>query len=70
MGNIVTLSEKFQISVPKEVREQQGWKAGQKIAFVADGKGVRLVRVPTLDELQGIATNADPTGYRDRDDRY
>jgi AbrB family looped-hinge helix DNA binding protein len=71
MGNVVTLSEKFQISIPKEVREQQGWKAGQKFAFVPDGTGgVRLVRVPTREELFGSARGADPTGYRDRNDRY
>ncbi len=70
MGNVATLSEKFQVSIPKEVREAQGWKPGQKIAFIPDGKGVKLVRVPTLDELQGIAKDADPTGYRDRNDRY
>ena len=70
MSNIATLSEKFQVSIPKEVREAQGWKPGQKIAFISDGKDVRLVRVPTLDELQGIAKGADPTGYRDRNDRY
>lgn len=29
-----------------------------------------LVPVPTLDELRGIARGADPTGYRDRNDRY
>ena len=70
MGNVVTLSEKFQISIPKEVRDQQNWKPGQKFAFIPDGAGVKLVRVPTLDELQGIAKGADPTNYRDRNDRY
>jgi hypothetical protein len=32
--NVTTLSSKFQISVPKSVREQQKWKVGQKFAFV------------------------------------
>lgn len=70
MANTATLSEKFQISIPKEVREAQNWKPGEKIAFIPDGAGVKLVRVPTLDELRGIAKDADPAGYRDRDDRY
>ncbi len=70
MNTTTKLSEKFQISVPKEVRERQGWKAGQEFAFIPQGKGVMLVPVPTLDELRGIAKGANRDGYRDRNDRY
>lgn len=70
MGDVTKLSSKFQISVPKSVREQQNWKAGQKFAFVPRGKSVVLVPVPTLEDLLGIAEGTDPTGYRDREDRY
>lgn len=38
MGNL-TLSSKFQISIPKEVRESQGWKPGQKFAFIPEAGG-------------------------------
>lgn len=64
-----TLSSKFQISIPKEVREQFGWKAGQKLTFIPKGNGVMLVPVPTLEELRGIAKGADKSDYRDRNDR-
>jgi AbrB family looped-hinge helix DNA binding protein len=65
-----TLSSKYQISIPKEVREAQGWKPGQEFAFVPRGGGVVLVPVPTIEELFGMARGANPDGYRDRDDRY
>lgn len=68
--NAVTLSSKFQISIPKEVRESQGWKPGQKFAFVPRGGGYQLVPVPELKDLRGIAKGADTTDYRDRHDRY
>ena len=67
--NAVTLSSKFQISIPKQVREQQDWKAGQKLAFVPQGKHYVLVPVPAAEELFGIAKGANPDGYRDREDR-
>jgi AbrB family looped-hinge helix DNA binding protein len=70
MSNTTTLSSKFQISVPKEVREEMGWKAGQKFAFIPKGNSVVLVPVPELKDLFGIAKGADPGGYRDRNDRY
>lgn len=70
MGNVVTLSSKFQISIPKEVRESQGWKAGQKLAFISESGGVSVVAVPTIHDLRGIAKGANTDSYRDRNDRY
>ncbi len=70
MNTITTLSAKYQISVPKAVRESQHWKAGQKFAFVPRNGGYVLVPVPTLKELQGIAKGANTEDYRDRNDRY
>lgn len=54
-----TLSTKFQISIPKEVREQQHWSAGQEFVFIPKGKGVLLMPVPTLADLRGLAEGAD-----------
>lgn len=70
MGDTATLSSKFQISIPKRIRETQHWEPGQEFAFIPKNGGVMLVPVPTLDDLMGIAPGADPEGYRDRDDRY
>lgn len=70
MGDTATLSSKFQISIPKRIRETQHWEPGQEFAFIPKNGGVMLVPVPTLDDLMGIAPDADPEGYRDRDDRY
>jgi len=70
MADTATLSSKFQISIPKAVRDELGWKAGQSLVFIPKGKGVTLVPVPSLEELRGIARGADTTGYRDRNDRF
>ena len=70
MSSTTTLSKKFQISVPKAVREAQHWQAGQEFVFIPKGAGVLMLPVPSLEELAGIAKGAKATGYRDRDDRY
>ncbi|MES1202424.1 MAG: AbrB/MazE/SpoVT family DNA-binding domain-containing protein [Pseudomonadota bacterium] len=70
MADTATLSSKFQISIPKAVRDAQGWNAGQEFVFIPKGAGVLLVPVPAREELRGIAKGADPTNYRDRRDRY
>ncbi len=68
MSDLATLSEKFQISIPKAVRSAHDWKAGQKFAFIPKGHAVMLVPVPEVSELFGIAAGANADGYRDRDD--
>ena len=70
MTAIATLSSKFQISIPKSVREPERWKAGQKFVFIPKGKGVLVMPVPEISDLVGLAKAAKPTNYRDRRDRY
>ncbi len=70
MSDTATLSAKFQISIPKAVREARKWKAGQEFVFIPKGSGVLLVPVPERDQLAGIAKGAKPENYRDRKDRF
>ena len=70
MAVTATLSSKFQISIPKAVRDEQHWKAGQEFVFIPKGKGVLVMPVPELEELAGIARGASKDDYRDREDRY
>lgn len=70
MAATATLSSKFQISIPKAVREQQQWQAGQEFVFIPKGAGVLVMPVPELQQLAGIAKGARKEGYRDREDRY
>ena len=65
-----TLSSKYQISIPKAVREAQHWEAGQEFVFIPKGKGVLVMPVPELAQLAGIAKGASKQGYRDRKDRF
>jgi len=70
MAATATLSSKFQISIPKLVRDEQHWEAGQEFVFIPKGKGVLVMPVPELDELAGIAKDAKRDDYRNRKDRY
>ena len=65
-----TLSTKFQISIPKSVRDQQRWEAGQEFVFIPKGKGVLVMPVPEFEQLAGLAKGARRDGYRDRKDRF
>ena len=54
----IVMAKNFRISIPKEVCESQGWKPGQKLAFVARGGGYELVPVLKLEELPCTAEGA------------
>lgn len=70
MAATATLSSKYQISVPKAIRDDLHWKAGQEFVFIPKGKGVLLMPVPELKQLAGIAKGAKTDSYRDRQDRF
>ena len=70
MAATATLSSKFQISLPKAIRDELHWEAGQEFVFIPKGKGVLVMPVPELKQLAGIAKGARKDGYRDRKDRY
>jgi AbrB family looped-hinge helix DNA binding protein len=70
MSAIATVSSKFQISIPKEVREHLALRPGQKIAFIAKPEGFLIVPVPKREALAGMARGGNLENYRDRNDRY
>ncbi len=70
MSDTATLSSKFQISIPKAVRNARQWKAGQEFVFLPKGKGMLLMPVPELDDLKGLAKGAKTQDVRDRQDRF
>ncbi|MCP4042217.1 MAG: AbrB/MazE/SpoVT family DNA-binding domain-containing protein [Gammaproteobacteria bacterium] len=65
----ITLSSKFQLSIPKAVREEMHLKAGQMFAIIPKGDTIVLAPIRPLEEMRGILKGADTTNYRDRTDR-
>ena len=61
MAASATLSSKFQISLPKAVREAQHWQAGQEFVFIPKGKGVLLMPVPNWRIWQALPKVPTPT---------
>ena len=49
------ISSKYQVLIPKAVRERMAWRPGQKIAFIAKADGVLMVPIPEREELAGMA---------------
>ena len=64
-----TLSPKFQISIPKAVREQLKLHAGQQFVVLARGESIVLAPKRSLNDVRGQLRGANTTGVRERQDR-
>lgn len=71
MASNVKVSPKFQVVIPKHVREQLEIKPGQELqVYVLDG-AIHLERLRSMEELRGIAKGMKWRDvYRDRADRF
>lgn len=65
----VLMSPKHQIVIPKEIRDELKLKPGQKFVVLRDGRSVRLVPVPPLEELRGSLKGVDVEFVREKEDR-
>jgi len=64
----VTVSPKYQVVIPSEVRERMKLKPGQKLAVVEKDGVVHLVPVRSLKEMRGFAKGVSSKGIRDEDE--
>jgi AbrB family looped-hinge helix DNA binding protein len=64
----VTISPKFQVVIPREVRELFNLKPGQKLAFIPYNGTLRVVIIPTIDAARGMLKGSNTDGIREVDD--
>ena len=67
--NISTISSKFQIVIPRNIREQFNIKPGQKVVFIPYRKTLRMVIVPPIEEAYGFLPGIDTSVDRDEEER-
>ncbi len=64
------ISSKFQIVIPKAVREQTGLKKGQSLQVIVKSGLITLIPERPLSSLRGIAAGINIDGMRDKKDRF
>ncbi len=64
----VTVSPKFQVVIPKEIREEMELKPGQKLQIIAMGDRIEFIIVKKIKDargfLKGINTDIEREGDR------
>lgn len=65
--SIVTVSRKFQVVIPREVRERIGISPGQKMRAMALGGRIEFVPLQPAEALRGFLQGIDIHFKRDKD---
>ena len=63
------ISPKFQIVIPKEIRDRAGLAVGQRVQFITRGTLITLVPERAIADLRGVARGMSTDGLRDKTDR-
>lgn len=65
--NTTTVSPKFQILIPKNVRSQMQISAGMKLEVIAYGDRIELIPLQSMKKMRGLLVGMDTTITRTKD---
>ena len=63
----VTISPKFQVVIPREIREMLGLKAGQKVQTIVFEDRIELIPVKPIKKMRGFLKGIDTRVPREAD---
>jgi AbrB family looped-hinge helix DNA binding protein len=63
----LTISPKFQVVIPKQIREKLDLHPGQRVQAIQYGDRVELVPVRPMGSMRGFLAGIDTTVDRDED---
>jgi len=67
--SVVTVSSKFQVVIPVEVREKMNLKPGQKVIVVEKDGVVHMIPEKPLKEMRGFVKGVNTENLREEEDR-
>lgn len=65
--NTVTISPKYQVVIPKAIREQLGLQPGQRVEAIAYEGRIELILILPAREMRGFVKGIDTDVERDAD---
>lgn len=63
----VTISPKFQVVIPKAIREELGLLPGQKVQAIVYGERIELIPIRPIKEMRGFLKGIETTVDREAD---
>lgn len=63
----VTVSPKYQIVIPKEIRESMGIVSGQKVQIISYQGRIEVIPLKPMKEMRGFLKGIDTSVVREED---
>ena len=67
--DVVTISSKYQVVIPRAIREKWNVKPGQKVRFIIYGNRLEIVPVRDIKSARGFLKGMTSNIDRDEEDR-
>ena len=67
MNNTVTVSPKFQVVIPKEIRGVMGISSGQKMQMLIYRNRIEMIPVRPMKQMRGFLSGINTDVERDED---
>ena len=67
---VVTVSPRYQVVIPKSIREDVGIKPGDKVMMFEKDKVIHIVRMSNINDFRGRFEDLSTKGIRDEDERF
>ena len=64
------ISSKYQVVIPKDVRERAKIRVGQEFQVITKGGQVTLVPDKPISSMRGFVRGIRTTGFREKKDRF
>jgi AbrB family looped-hinge helix DNA binding protein len=68
MFDVVTVSPKYQIVIPKQARTVMHIKPGDKLGVIPSGKEIHFIKESPLKSLRGIVKGVDSDFCKEREE--
>ena len=64
-----TITSKFQVVIPRNIRRRYNLKPGYKVVFIPFENTLRLVFAPPIEQARGMFPGIDTSVDREEEDR-
>ena len=65
----VTISSKYQIAIPKQIREKHNLKPGEKFILMSIGNRIEMIPEKKMEDLRGVLSGMDTDPDREKEER-
>ena len=65
----VTISSKYQIAIPRQIREKHNLKPGERFILMSIGDRIELIPEKKMEDLRGTLPGMDTDPGREKEDR-